>query len=67
MKRKISKELIKQIADFCEWYEGETIFRTDEGWFKKTTTDLLFHQKASVDINGPDGKLITADEVYHQD
>ncbi len=40
------------------FYEGETVFRTAEGWFKRTTTDLLFHQKASIDIVGPDGKVI---------
>jgi DNA-directed RNA polymerase subunit beta len=32
------------------FYESERIFRTDEGWFKETTSDLLFQQKASVDV-----------------
>ena len=40
------------------FYEGESVFRTNEGWFKRTTADLLFHQKAAVDIVGPDGKVI---------
>ena len=40
------------------FYDAERIFRTDEGWFKETTADLLFQQKASADIVGPDGKVI---------
>ena len=40
------------------FYEGERIFRTDDGWFKETTADLLFQQKATVDIVAPDGKVI---------
>jgi DNA-directed RNA polymerase subunit beta len=42
------------------FYEAERVFRTDAGWFKETTADLLFNQKASVDIVGPDGKVIAA-------
>ena len=40
------------------FYDGETVFRTEEGWFKKTSIELLFHQKASADIVGPDGKVV---------
>jgi DNA-directed RNA polymerase subunit beta len=40
------------------FYESERIFRTDEGWFKETTSDLLFQQKASLDIIAPDGSVI---------
>jgi len=40
------------------FYETETIVRTDDGWFKKTTPDLLFQQKAAQDIIGPDGKVL---------
>ncbi len=40
------------------FYKSETIFRNEQGWFKKTTTDLLFHQKASVDITDESGKVI---------
>ena len=40
------------------FYDSETVFRTKDGWFKKTTLDLLFHQKASQDIVGPDGKVL---------
>jgi DNA-directed RNA polymerase subunit beta len=42
------------------FYEAETVFNTEMGWFKRTTTDLLFHQKASTDIYDLDGKLIVA-------
>jgi DNA-directed RNA polymerase subunit beta len=41
-----------------KFYEGERVFRTADGWFKETTADLLFQQKASVDITDPDGKVI---------
>lgn len=40
------------------FYDGERVFRTDEGWFKETSSDLLFNQKASMDIAGPDGQII---------
>jgi DNA-directed RNA polymerase subunit beta len=40
------------------FYENERVFRTEEGWFKETTADLLFQQKASVDIHGPSGALV---------
>jgi DNA-directed RNA polymerase subunit beta len=40
------------------FYDSEQVFRTDEGWFKKTTSELLFQQKAAVDIVDPDGKVI---------
>jgi DNA-directed RNA polymerase subunit beta len=40
------------------FYESERIFRTKKGWFKETTADLLFQQKASVDIVAPDGTVI---------
>jgi len=40
------------------FYEGEQIFRNEEGWFKKTTSDLLFQQKAVVDVVGPEGEVI---------
>jgi DNA-directed RNA polymerase subunit beta len=40
------------------FYDSERIFRTAEGWFKETTADLLFQQKASVDVYAPDGTLI---------
>ncbi len=40
------------------FYDAETVFRTESGWFKRTTTALLFHQKASMDIVGPDGVVI---------
>jgi DNA-directed RNA polymerase subunit beta len=40
------------------FYDAERLFRTDDGWFKETTAELLFQQKAAVDIVGPDGKVI---------
>ncbi len=40
------------------FYEAETVFRTSQGWFKRTTTDLLFHQKASVDVVDASGAVI---------
>jgi DNA-directed RNA polymerase subunit beta len=40
------------------YYESERVFRTEEGWFKETTSDLLFQQKATVDVIGPDGSVI---------
>ncbi|MCB9684543.1 MAG: DNA-directed RNA polymerase subunit beta [Alphaproteobacteria bacterium] len=40
------------------FYESERIFRTSEGWFKETTSDLLFQQKATVDVIAPDGSVI---------
>jgi len=40
------------------FYESERVFKTEEGWFKETTADLLFQQKATVDVVGPDGKVI---------
>jgi DNA-directed RNA polymerase subunit beta len=40
------------------FYDGERVFRTDEGWFKKTTSELLFQQKAVVDVVGPDGQVL---------
>ena len=44
------------------FYDGETVFRSADGWFKKTTVELLFNQKASADIIGPDGKVIVAQD-----
>ena len=40
------------------FYESERIFRTEEGWFKETTSDLLFQQKATVDVVDPDGNVL---------
>jgi DNA-directed RNA polymerase subunit beta len=40
------------------FYESERVFRTDSGWSKETSADLLFNQKASVDIAGPDGEIL---------
>ena len=40
------------------FYDGERVFRTSEGWFKETTADLLFQQKATVDIIAPDGTVV---------
>ena len=40
------------------FYDSERVFRTDDGWFKETTAELLFQQKATTDIFDPDGKLI---------
>jgi len=42
------------------FYEAERVFRTEDGWFKETTADLLFQQKATIDVVGPDGKVIVA-------
>ena len=42
------------------FYEGEQVFRNERGLFKKTTTELLFHQKASMDIFDEEGKIIVA-------
>ena len=36
------------------FYDHERIFRTDAGWFKETTADLLFQQKATVDVVHPE-------------
>ena len=40
------------------FYDAETVFRNEKGWFKKTTSELLFQQKATVDIVDPDGKIL---------
>jgi len=40
------------------FYESERVFRTKDGWFKETTADLLFQQKATVDVVGPDGTVL---------
>ena len=40
------------------FYESERVFRKDGQWFKETTADLLFQQKATVDVVGPDGTVI---------
>jgi DNA-directed RNA polymerase subunit beta len=40
------------------FYDGERIFRNEKGWFKETTSELLFQQKATTDIVGPDGEVI---------
>ena len=40
------------------FYDGERIFRNEKGWFKDTTSDLLFQQKATSDVVGPDGEVI---------
>ena len=45
------------------FYEKERVFRTASGeWLKETTADLLFQQKATVDILAPDGKVIAPKE-----
>jgi DNA-directed RNA polymerase subunit beta len=40
------------------FYESETVFRNEKGWFKKSTANLLFNQKASVDIVAEDGTIL---------
>ncbi|TNE88639.1 MAG: DNA-directed RNA polymerase subunit beta [Deltaproteobacteria bacterium] len=40
------------------FYESERIFRTDAGWFKETTADLLFQQKATMDVVDSEGNVI---------
>ncbi|HHO54676.1 MAG TPA: DNA-directed RNA polymerase subunit beta [Deltaproteobacteria bacterium] len=40
------------------FYESERVFRTSEGWFKETTSNLLLQQRATVDVFAPDGTLI---------
>jgi DNA-directed RNA polymerase subunit beta len=40
------------------FYESERVFLADGRWMKETTADLLFQQKASVDIVAPDGDII---------
>jgi len=40
------------------FYEGERVFRTEDGWMKETTSDLLFQQKATMDVVAPDGEVI---------
>jgi DNA-directed RNA polymerase subunit beta len=41
------------------FYESERVYRAADGtWFKETTADLLFQQKASMDIVAPDGEVI---------
>jgi len=40
------------------FYESERVFRTKDGWFKETTANLLFQQKASVDVTDSTGKVI---------
>ena len=42
------------------FYESERVFRTKDGWFKETTADLLFQQKATVDVVDPDGTCSVA-------
>ncbi len=40
------------------FYENERVEKTEDGWFKETTEDLLFQQKASFDIVAPDGSVL---------
>ncbi|MCB9676495.1 MAG: DNA-directed RNA polymerase subunit beta [Alphaproteobacteria bacterium] len=40
------------------FYDSERYFRTKDGWFKETTADLLFQQKATVDVLDPEGKVV---------
>ncbi|MCO4746325.1 MAG: DNA-directed RNA polymerase subunit beta [Proteobacteria bacterium] len=40
------------------FYESERVFRNEKGWFKETTADLLFQQKATVDVVDADGTVI---------
>jgi DNA-directed RNA polymerase subunit beta len=41
------------------FYESERIVRQPDGtWVKETTADLLFQQKATVDVVAPDGTVI---------
>ena len=41
------------------FYESERVFRHKKlGWRKETTSDLLFQQKATVDVIAPDGEVI---------
>jgi DNA-directed RNA polymerase subunit beta len=40
------------------FYESERIFRKDGSWFKETTADLLFQQKATVDVVDADGTVL---------
>ncbi len=40
------------------FYDSERIFHTEEGWFKETTADLLFQQKATTDIVDSEGKVL---------
>jgi DNA-directed RNA polymerase subunit beta len=40
------------------FYDRELIVRRDGSWFKKTSVDLLFHQKATVDVVDADGAVV---------
>ncbi|NCG17824.1 MAG: DNA-directed RNA polymerase subunit beta, partial [Rhodobacterales bacterium] len=40
------------------FYESERVFRTDKGWFKETTADLLFSQKATMDVVDNEGNVL---------
>ncbi len=40
------------------FYENERVYRTDDGWLKETTADLLFQQKATVDVTDSEGKVL---------
>ena len=40
------------------FYDQERVFRTEDGWFKETTSELLFNQKATVDVVAPDGTVL---------
>ena len=41
------------------FYEQERFYRDSSGsWFKETTADLLFQQKATQDVVAPDGSII---------
>jgi DNA-directed RNA polymerase subunit beta len=44
------------------FYESERVYRTDEGWFKETTADILFHQKAAMDIVASDGTVLVKED-----
>ena len=40
------------------FYESERIFRKDGQWLKETTADLLFQQKATVDVVDSEGNVV---------
>jgi DNA-directed RNA polymerase subunit beta len=63
-RRKLPATVLLRALDYDDealvnyFYESERVYRTDDGWFKETTTDLLFQQKAAADIFDPEGKLL---------
>ncbi len=44
------------------FYESERVFRKDGKWFKETTSDLLFQQKATTDVVAPDGTVLCRED-----